>query len=197
MAGATSEAAARRVNRWRITLWGAAALVLLIPLVAMQLTAGVSWTASDFAFLAVLMGGLVAGCELAIRRTGDVAYRAAAIVALVTAILLILINGAVGVIGSEREDANFLFGGVVAVALLGAVMARFQPAGMARAMAVAALAQALVPAIASVVAPEVRVLAWSPQVLWLTGVFVALWLASAWLFGKAASRPSSRGPAAR
>ena len=38
----------RRGSVWRIAAWGLAGLILLLPLVAMQFTDEVEWTASDF-----------------------------------------------------------------------------------------------------------------------------------------------------
>jgi hypothetical protein len=46
----------------------------------------------------------------------------AAGVALATDFLLVWINGVVGIIGSEQEDANLLHGAVLAVGLLGAAV---------------------------------------------------------------------------
>jgi hypothetical protein len=176
----------QRGSRWRIAAWGAAALLLALPFVAMRFTAEVTWTAFDFAFLGALLAGVGLGLELAVRRSGNVAYRIAAGLALAAAFLLILINGAVGIIGSEREGANLLYGFVLAVALMGAILARFRPPGMAKAMAAAALVQALVPAIALTVWPDAKAMVWAPQVPVLTVFFAALWLASAWLFRQAA-----------
>ena len=57
-------------------------------------------------------------------------------------------NLAVGIIGNEEDPANRLYWGVVAVALAGAVLARFRPRGMALALAATALAQTVVAVIA-------------------------------------------------
>lgn len=179
---------ARGGSRWSQAVWGAAALLLLAPAVAMQFSEEMAWTTFDFALLGGLLGGLCLGFELAVRRTVDPAYRLAAGLALAAMVLLVLINGAVGVIGSEDEAANLLFAGVVAVAMAGAVAARFRAAGMSRAMAAAALAQALVPVAAWALWPAARDLTWSPQVLGLTGGFSAMWLVAAWLFRRAAAR---------
>ncbi len=46
-----------RRNVWFVWLGLVTGLVLLVPLVAMQFTSGVNWTASDF----VVMGGLLFG----------------------------------------------------------------------------------------------------------------------------------------
>ena len=94
----------------------------------MRFTDEVDWTAFDFVFMAALLGGVGLGLELAVRKTRNVAYRMAACAALAAAFLLIWINGAVGIIGSEQEDANLLYGGVLGVALIGAAAARFRPA---------------------------------------------------------------------
>lgn len=170
-----------------------AALILLLPLVAMQFSDDVKWSGFDFALMAALLAGVGLGLELAIATSGDAAYRIASGIALAAGLLLVWINGAVGIIGGEREDANLLYSGVLAVALAGALAARFRPAGMALAMGAAALAQALVPVIAPAFAPGARAIAWSPEVFGLTGVFVLLWLASAWLFRKAARRQGNAG----
>ncbi len=160
---------------------------MLHPLVAMRFTDEVNWDPADFLFMGVLLSGVGLGVELAVRNTANAAYRIAAGGALVTAFLLFWINAAVGIIGSEDEPANLLFGGVLAVAFLGAVVARFRPTGLAWAMAAAALAQALVPAIASTFGLAPTALLWSAEVLALTGIFAAMWLLSAWLFSKAAA----------
>jgi hypothetical protein len=173
-------------NRWSLFIWGGAGLLLLAPLVAMQFSAGMAWTAFDFAFAGGLLAAVCLGFELVFRSGRNAAYRTAALLAIAAGVLLVLINGAVGIIGSEQEDANLLFGAVVGVALLGALAARFRPMGMAWAMAAAALVQLLVPLAAVALWPATASLVWTPQVLALTGVFTAVWLASAWLFRKAA-----------
>lgn len=170
----------RRGSPWRLVVWGGAALLLLLPLAAMQVTDEMAWDAADFAILAAMLAGVCGGFELAFRRTGDRAYQAAVGVGLATAFLLVWLNLAVGVIGNEDNPANLMHGGVLAVGVIGALAARFRPAGLACALVAMALAQALVGVIALVAG-------WG-QALLLTGVFVALWLTSAWLFRRAATR---------
>jgi hypothetical protein len=176
----------KRASLGRMSGWGTAALMLLAPLVAMRFTDEVAWDAFDFASMAALLGGVGLGVELAVRKTGNAAYRSAATVALAATFLLVWINAAVGVIGSEQEDANLLYGGVLAVGLVGAVIVRFRPAGLARAMAATAFAQAAVPVIAPISGAASTALTWSPEALVLTSLFAAMWLLSAWLFRRAA-----------
>lgn len=128
--------------------WASAAVLLLIPLVAMQFTDEVKWDVFDFAAFGSMLLGAGVLCELAVRMTFNAAYRFAVGIAVAAAFLLIWVNLAVGIIGSEDNPANLMYAAVLAIAAVGAVIGRFQPAGMARALSAAALAQALVGIIA-------------------------------------------------
>lgn len=167
----------QRGSYWRLAGWGVAALLLLLPLAAMQFTEEVNWTFSDFVFMAVLLGSVGLGFEWIVRKSGSLAYRAGAAVALLTAFLTIWVNAAVGMIGSEDSLFNFLFGIVLLVALGGAVVARFEPAGMTRAMVAAAVVQAGLSAAGLL--SDVR-----GGMLSMT--FAGLWLLAAVLFRQAA-----------
>jgi hypothetical protein len=181
----TENRGGRRGSRWRIAAWATAAILLLLPLFAMQVTNEVAWDLADFVFAGVLIVGVGVAYELTVRMTGNTPYRAAVAVALAAAFILIWINLAVGIIGTEDNPANLMYGGVIVVGIIGAVIARFRPDGMARALFAAALAQAVVAAIALIAGMQSPV---SPaiEILGLNGFFAALWLGSAWLFRKAA-----------
>lgn len=185
MAGNTDDGGGRRGSWWRIVYWSAAALVLLVPLVAMQVTDEVSWTVSDFVFAGALLLGAGLAYEAAVRRADHAAHRWAVGLALAAPFLLIWVNGAVGVLGAEDNDANLLYGGVLAIGFVGALLARFRPPGMARAMAATALAQTAVTVgalVAGWAGPENGPF----EVVAINGFFVALWAASAVLFRQAA-----------
>lgn len=122
---------------WRIAGWGTAALLLVLPL-AMK----APWTASDFIFAGLLLGSLGLAFEFIVGRSDSIAYRLGAAVAAIAAFLTVWVNAAVGMIGSGDNPLNLLFGGVLLVALAGAIVARLDAAGMARAMGVAAILQA-------------------------------------------------------
>jgi hypothetical protein len=131
------------MNPWRVLGWSLAVLLLLTPAVAMRFTDQVHWTLGDFVFAAVLLGTTGGAFELAARHSHDRAYRAGAGLTLLAVFLLVWINGAVGIIGSEREPANRLYAVVLLIAIGGALLARFRPAGLARTLFVTALAQAI------------------------------------------------------
>lgn len=156
--------------------WAIAGLLLLLPLVAMQFTEEVNWDLADFVTFGAMLAAACGAYELAARVTGNTAYRAAVGVALVAAFILIWINLAVGIIGTEDNPANLIFGGVLAVGIIGAVIARLRPQGISRALVATALAQASVAMIPGL----------EPEAVILTGLFTVTWLVSAWLFRKAA-----------
>jgi hypothetical protein len=167
---------------------------MLLPLLAMQITDEVNWDAADFAFAGALIVGTGLAYEAAVRMTGNTVYRAAVGVALTAAFLLVWINAAVGIIGSENNPANLMYGGVLAVGIIGAVLGRFQPHGMARALVATALAQMLA-AVIALIAGMVPAYNSAFQILALNGFFAALWLGSAWLFRTAARERTPTGAA--
>jgi hypothetical protein len=169
--------------------------MLLLPLFAMQITDEVKWDAADFAIVGAMLAAACGTFELAARMTGDTLYRAAVGVAVVGAFILVWINLAVGLIGSEGDPANLMYGGVLAVAIIGAFIARFRPHGMARALAATALAQALVGVIALAAGFGSTAPSFPEAIVCLTGFFAGLWLISAWLFRKAARERTPAGAA--
>jgi hypothetical protein len=176
-------------NKRLIGILLAVAFLLLVPLVAMQFTDEVNWTETDFIVMGALLLGTGLLYELAARRTGNIAYRAAVGVAVVTALILVWMNLAVGIIGSENNPANLMYGGVIAVGFIGAIIARFQPPGMARALFATALAQALVPMIALIIW-ELPVSPGVVGVCFLNAFFVMLFVGSASLFRRASATGS-------
>jgi len=170
--------------------------MLLLPLVAMQVTDEVSWDETDFIVFAAMLVVACGTCELAARLTRNAAYLGGVGVAVAAAFILVWMNLAVGIIGSEDNPANVMFAGVLAVGFAGACIARFRPAGMARALSATALAQVLVGAIALIAGFDSTAPSFPDAILVLTGFFAALWLASAWLFRRAA-RTAPRAGAAR
>jgi hypothetical protein len=174
----------------RLSIWVlAVALTLMSPVVAMQFSDEVAWTLSDFIIAGVLLFGAALAYELISRKMNNFAYRAAVGLAGATTVLLAWINGAVGIIGDG--PMNMLYAGVVAVGIIGASIARLKPQGMMRALFATAAAQFLVPVIALIVMkPD-----FSPGVVHvfiLNGVFVALWIGSAFLFRRAADKTPAR-----
>jgi hypothetical protein len=180
-------------SRWRVVIWGTAALLLLLPLIAMQFTNEMNWDETDFIVFGAMLFGACGVYELAARMTPNFAYRAAVGVAVVAAFILIWMNLAVGIIGSEDNPANLMYGGVLAIAITGAFIVRFRPHGMARVLVATAFAQALVGVIALVAGLGSTGENWPRVIVVLTSFFAALWLVSAWLFRRAAREQPPAG----
>ena len=173
-------------HRWRIAAWGTASLLVLLPLVAMQFTDEVNWTPADFVFAGVVLGTVGLLFELAVRMSRNMAYRAAVGFALAAAFLILWANGAVGMIGDEGGGYTQLFYGVIAVALVGAVAARFRSGPMALAMLAAGLAHLGV---------AVGGLPADPRGAAISAGLAGPWLLSALLFRLAARQQGSAAQA--
>jgi len=175
-------------NRWRPVIWGTAAFLLLLPAIAMRFPgSGVDWDARDFIIMGAMFMLACGSYEVVVRISDNTSYRAASGIAIVTAFLTVWVNLAAGMLGSEQNPANLLFGGVLLVGLLGVVIAMFKPAGMARAMLATALAQAAMAVYALV--------GGYAEVTLHIAFFVLPWLLSAQLFKKAAREERAIGTA--
>jgi hypothetical protein len=180
---------------FRILGWGAAASLLALPLIAMQFTDEVDWNVGDFIVMGALFAAAGGAIELGVRISANLAWRAGFVVAVGTSFLLVWVNLAVGIIGSEDNPANLMYLGVIGLFILGAVTAFGRARGMALAAAAAALATVLAGAVAAFAG-------WggdgtsSIKILGLTAFFGLPWLVSAALF-HAADRTGAGGSAGR
>lgn len=168
------------------------ALILLVPLAAMQFTDAVDWTPLDFAVAAVLIFGAGLAFVLVTRRARSLSCRLAFGLAVAALFVLVWANLAVGLVGHPGNPANVLFFGVPLVGMAGAIVAGLKPAGMVRTMLAMAVAQLLVGVIALAAG-------WVPagggfaQLLAVSAAFIALYLAAAALFRRAHRRDPGMG----
>ena len=158
----------------------ATALILLVPLLAMPFTDEVRWNVADFVVAGALLLGAGAAYEVLARRTDNLAYRAGVGLAVLAALFLVWANLAVGLIGSEDNPANLMYLAVLAVGVIGALFARFEARGMARALFAMAGTQALIALIALIGGLGVPL-----EIVGVNGFFIALFAGSAWLFRRA------------
>ncbi len=177
-------------NRLRPLIWSSAGLLLLLPAVAMRFTSEVNWTGSDFVIMGLLLSIACALYELGAWLSGNPFYRGAFGVAVVTAFVTVWVNLAVGMFGNEDNALNLMFGAVLLVAVLGALLSRFRAAGMALTMRATAVAQVLAAATGLVVGLTMGSTGQGgPGVVYqafLTAAFALPWLVSAQLFRRAA-----------
>jgi hypothetical protein len=119
-------------------------------------------------------------------------YRFAVAIALAGALVLIWLSLGVGIIGADGDAANVMYFGVLAVGIIGALIARFRSGGMSRAMLAMALAQALI-AVIAIAGGLGRPYSGPLELLGLNGFFVALFVGSAWLFRRAEQGQAEQG----
>ena len=185
MTDTTNHDGNRSLGWVRPIVWGGALALFLLPLIAMQFTAEVNWTFSDFLFAAFLIGGVGLAFELAVRISSSWSYRAGAALGLAAGFFLIWANAAVGYIGSEDNPYNAVFFGIVALAFAGSLISGFRARGMAITMLAAGVAHAIAGGVGFLADPVT-----GP----ITLVFVGMWLGAARLFHAAAREPRSAAP---
>lgn len=160
----------------------AVAALLLIPLIAMQFTDEVVWTLSDFIFAGTILFGTGLTYQLITRKKKETIYRVAIGFALFTGLFLIWTNLAAGIIGSVNNAFNLLYFGVIAVGIIGALLARFQSPGMALTLYAMAAVQAIITVTALITGmhhiPGVTVY----HILAVNGFFITLFIVAAILF---------------
>ncbi len=117
-------------NVTRMAAWSAAGLVLCAPLVAMQFTSEVDWTAFDFIVAAIMLGTIGLIAETLFRQSAKLAYRAGAGFALGAILFTIWANLAVGIAGNEADPFNLLYFGLLALVVVAAVLVRFRASGL-------------------------------------------------------------------
>lgn len=170
----------------RVTGWGGAITLLLLPLIAMQFTDEVDWTPGDFLAAALLLGATGVAMEAFFQKSSNWIYRIAGGIAAGSGLLLVWSVLAVGIIGAESDPVNLLFASVLAVLVGGPVIVRLEADGMARTLIAAAIVQAIIMVIALAVGYGAETGYEPIEVLGANGVFILAFLLSAGLFRLAA-----------
>ncbi len=160
--------------------------ILMIPLIAMQFTQEVQWTLFDFAVMGILVFGTGSAYQFLAGRSSRTAYKGGAIIAVVASLLLVWMNLAVGIIGSENNPINMFYLLVPVIGICGAFITKATALGMYRTLIGMAVAVALVPIVGFVVGrPSLSTpeeLAGVLGVVMLNVLFVLLFTAGAFLF---------------
>ena len=172
------------------------ALILSIPLLRSLFVGGWDWDVRVFLLVGAVgtvLFSMGLACQMVIRNLGTTVYRVAVGVALVAAFGLVWGNFVQA--ADDVNPAALMYLSVPLVGIIASALARFRPDGMARALFVTALAQALVLAIVLMVRNP-GATPWTAAVLRGFGgnaVFFMLFVGSALLFRKAASVESAPG----
>ena len=87
-------------NKRLISIVLTAALLLLIPLIAMQFTDEVNWSLFDFVVAGVLLFGTGLACELVLRKVKKIQHRVILCATLLAVLFIIWVQLAVGIFGT-------------------------------------------------------------------------------------------------
>lgn len=157
--------------------WVASLGLVFLPLLALKLGDAGAWRAEDLPFALIFAAAMIVAFELAVRAPARWTFQLGAAIGLGALALLTLGNLAVGFAGSEDNGLNQIVFIVPAVAIIGSAVARLRASGLAVTMLLTAIAQLGISLVFLVSG-------------WFTGpltfAFVALFLAAAWLFRRAA-----------
>lgn len=163
-------------------------MLLIIPLVAMWYTDAVQWTLGDFLVAGALLLGSGSLFVYLRSKSSDTYHQFGTVVLVLSSLLLIWVNLAVGIIASETHPANQLYAIVVAVAFLGGLLVRFRASAMAKVMQFAAVVQLSIPLVAYLfLAPALNRSEWTVALL-TNAMFVAFYWLSGWLYAVSATR---------
>jgi hypothetical protein len=169
----------RPANRFSRPVWGAAAGLLALPAIAMLFTDEVQWDETDFIVFGLMLAIACSAYEVARRMSRNPWYRSGAAIAVLAAFLLVWANLAVGFIGNEDNPLNLMYFGLLGIAALGALIARFRASGMFAVMVVVAVAQL----VAGIIGFPVDNRSGPPTLVWSV-----MWVTSAVLFRRAAKQ---------
>ena len=113
-------------------------------------------------------------------------YKFAVALGLVTAFLLIWVNLAVGIIGTEDNKANLMFLAILLIGLIGIIKVRFQSLGMSYVMLLLTMSHIIVAAIDLIFQFGSQGPIWPIDTIGASCIFAILWFGAALLFRKAA-----------
>lgn len=168
------------------------AALLMVPLLAMQF-GNANWGAGDFVIAGALLFGTSFVFGLAMRAAGSIAHRVAAGLALFGGLFLVWSSLAVGLVGSSGEPVDLMYAAVLAVGIIGTIIVRYRPAGMARTLFATAAAHAVITAIVLLLVDRIPSASPPAVLVRVNALFVLLFVGSGLLFRYAArSRPAAQ-----
>jgi hypothetical protein len=163
--------------------------LLLIPFTGNLTVEGWNWKWNDFLFAWVVFSVTTFVFRFLMSRpVANFAYKAGVALAVLAGFLVFWITAAVQIIGDENP-ANILYLGVILTGLGGVALARFRPAGMAKAAFATAAVTFVVPIVGLILKPT-DFSPGIPQVFLLNGFFVLMFVVSGLFLRHAAGQSS-------
>ena len=182
----------------KLSVWATIVVVLLLIPLALTLTnpkahlngghgGGWDWSVFDFVWAFVVLFGAAFAYEFISRKMTNAPYKFAVGIACVATLVMIWINGAVGLVGDRPINMFYML--VPLTGLIGASISRFKPHRLSVTLWVMALVQMLIPTAALIINPH-DFSPGIPQVFGLNAFFAMLFIFSASLFRHSAPSTS-------
>jgi hypothetical protein len=157
-------------------------IILMIPLIMMQFSTEVDWSVSDFVLAGLLLFTAGFALWMAFLSKSSSLQKLAAGSWIGIIFLMTWANLAVGLIGSGPNTANLMFIGVIAVAVAGAIISKFQYKGMAKTLMATLAAHIIVMGISLVLEMHKMPGISLTEILGINGFFMLLWAGSGLMF---------------
>ncbi len=171
---------------WRVAAWAIAGVILLIPVSIQLIYGNFGWSPADFVFVAAILFVSCFIFDLSARYSANFSYLAGVAGGLAASFGLFVVNGAVGLVGSEDESHNLLFLFVPLIAMVGAIISRGRALGMSCVMFAAAIAHIMISVGLLIQAGGKSDGDRNMEIIGLI-VFAVVWVASAWFFYRSTS----------
>jgi hypothetical protein len=169
----------------------ATALLLMLPLIAMQFTNEVDWSPFDFMVMGALLFGTGVSFVVVISFATNLIHKAAIAMAVGSTFFLIWANLAVGLIGGGPNLGNLMYLGVIAVIIIGSIRVGFSASGMEKVMYLTAGTLVLVAAIALITGMDQYPGSSVNEIIGVNGMFALLFAIAGSLFHYAGRVPST------
>ena len=167
--------------------------ILLIPFISQKLNEDVQWSLMDFVFVGILLSSIAICYEWIRYKQPSKYYRFAIWTILITILMVVWINGAVGIVGHEGQSINLLYYISPLLGIIGSLIFNFKASAMSRIFFTVSVVQLLVPMIGWIIWPP-SVISWSPgmlQVVLFNTILSILYAMGAWLFKISYQKPNS------
>lgn len=173
-------------NKKRFIIWGTITTLIIMIILTKQFISEIQWN-ETIAYIVII---LAIACIYELYKwlkTHNRSYRIAFSIGTLGALLIIRVNGAVGIIGSEDNPANLMYWAVLFTIILGSLISTFKPRWMALTLFATAIVQILVPVFALFIWPAQT--SWGEAgvigVLVFNSVFAGIFIISALFFQRA------------
>ncbi|HLO91985.1 MAG TPA: hypothetical protein VK172_12550 [Lentimicrobium sp.] len=155
-----------------------AAAILIIPLVIMLTTDEMNWSVIDYIIVWLLLFGAGVTFRLLTRKKSRLTYRIGIGLAVLTGLFMMWVNLAVGIVGSGPNAANLMYAGILVIGMIGAIVSKFKPNGLANTLFIVATLNSMLCIFAVLMDKRAVGEDSTWQIIAFNCFFIVMWIAS-------------------